>query len=146
MKKINRNLVEAGNARNEDYKQLLKKIIKDGLCPFCWENFEKYHPKPIFEKRKYWLVSENIYPYENSKNHFILVAKRHLIFPSELSKEEWQELLELIEFLKEKTNSNSGTLLMRFGETINTGASVEHLHAQFIVAKDKRYPIITRIG
>ena len=70
MKKINTNLVETKNARNKDYKQILEKIIKDKVCPFCWENIEKYHTKPILERRNYWLITENFYPYENTNFSF----------------------------------------------------------------------------
>jgi len=53
----------------------------------------------------------------------------------ELKNEDWLAVLKLAQYAVKKFNLPGGGLVMRFGETTYTGATVCHLHAHLIVPK-----------
>lgn len=121
------------NARTPEQKALMEKIIKDGVCPFCVENFTKYHPKPVLKETEYWFFTENMSPYLGTKHHFIFVYKpSHIHDPEELSPEGWGDLLTLIAWAKKEYGITGGTFAMRFGNNAKFSNSVKHLHAHLI--------------
>jgi diadenosine tetraphosphate (Ap4A) HIT family hydrolase len=131
------------------YANVIEQIKKDGVCPFCPESVAKYHKNPILKEGKFWVLTHNMYPYEGTKFHELLIHKTHITSFSEISKEAWDELND---FIKDFTGENKipgATFFMRFGDTRYTGASVSHLHAN-LVSPDgenkERKPIIARIG
>jgi ATP adenylyltransferase len=125
-------------ARTEEQKALMAKIESDGVCPFCSENFKKYHPKPVLKETDYWFVTENMSPYEGTSHHFIFVYKpAHIIKPEDILPLAAQNLFELITFVTETFSITGGSFFMRMGNMEWNGSSVEHLHAQFIVGKKK---------
>jgi ATP adenylyltransferase len=124
----------------------MKRIAEDGVCPFCPEHLKKYHVPPIVRESTHWLVTPNMYPYENTAHHFLFITKEHLTDSKNLSKDAWVELQELTKWLIETYGITSGTLLMRSGDMSKTGATVLHLHAQFVVGSDPSKPVITRVG
>lgn len=133
----------------DTYKNVIKKIAQDGVCPFCPENLAKYHKNPILKEYKYWLLTDNAYPYEEAKYHLLLIHRDHIETFEELSGEAWMELQSVLNEAVRDRRIKGGTLLMRFGETSHTGASVTHLHANLVSpdGEDKnRKPIITRIA
>ncbi len=151
---VNKNkLLNLNNARKKTQRVTMERIIKDGVCPFCENNFTKYHTKPILFKTKYWIVTENAWPYECTKNHFLLVYRpKHLEKSIELEKEAYADFKEIIERLEKERGMEFGTLLMRFGDMSQTGATVKHIHAQLIQgdSKNPKYNpskgVVTRIG
>jgi diadenosine tetraphosphate (Ap4A) HIT family hydrolase len=131
------------------YGNVISQIKKDGVCPFCPESLAKYHKNPIIKKGAFWLLTDNMYPYEGAKYHALLIHKAHITSFSEISKEAWDELNEFINYFTRENNIPGGTLIMRFGDTRYTGASVSHLHANFVSPdgeNEDRKPIIARIG
>jgi ATP adenylyltransferase len=132
-----------------DYGQLISEIKKDAICPFCPEGLAKYRKNPTIKDGKFWALSNNAYPYENSKYHILLIHKAHIESIGQISPEAWLEIKEMIQdYIREK-NIPGGTFFMRFGDTAYTGASVAHLHANFVSShgnqKDRK-PILARIG
>lgn len=133
------------------YGAVISQIAKDGVCPFCPENLAKYHKNPITEK-KFWFVTDNMYPYKPAKTHRLLIHKAHITHIGEISPEAWIELQEII--IDETANQKmvGGSLLCRFGDTHFTGASVNHLHASLFQSDpedptyDKKAGIMVRIG
>ena len=122
------------HARTDEQFALMKKIERDGVCPFCKEHFLTYHPKPIIKETDWWFVTENINPYKNTKLHYIFVYKReHITLPTEMSGEAAQDLFSSINWVIEKNKLIGGSVFMRFGDTDYTGSSVNHLHAHLIV-------------
>lgn len=134
------------NSRTDDQRDVMEQISKDGVCPFCRENFETYHSKPILFETEHWVVTENAWPYEHTKEHYLLVAKEHVTHVSALKLEAWQNLYECIARLEKEESLERGTLLMRFGDSTITGATVDHLHAQIVVGESKGTPVMTRVG
>jgi diadenosine tetraphosphate (Ap4A) HIT family hydrolase len=137
------------NHPDDKYNSVITNIQKDGVCPFCPDQLKKYHKNPILEETENWLVTNNMYPYKNSKHHILLIHKKHIENVRELGVEEWKELYEIFARAIERSKIPGGTLFMRFGNTRFTGASVSHLHAH-LVSSDPDNPeytaLLTRIG
>src|SRR3989344_7470644 len=121
--------METANDRLE-YLEVLEKIKKDGVCPFCPEHLLKYHKKPILLDGEFWIVTENMYPYKNTLFHFLFIHKRHIETVLDLSKDSWSELHLLHKWLIKTRGILGGTIIFRFGNNDRTGSSVKHLHAQ----------------
>ena len=143
--------VNLNNARLGVYAQVIEKIGKDNICPFCIENLGKIHPHPL-DERKFWTITDNAYPYIPKKEHLLIIHREHIDDVSKLSEEAWTELKNIINELKEKRKITGGSFIMRFGETKFTGASVTHLHAHLFQPDpdnpeyDKKKGVVTRIG
>ena len=146
---MNKSGLDLGNARKEEQINLMKKIITDGVCPFCHDFVDKinpaYHPNPILVENDFWIVTRNAWPYEKTKEHLILVVKRHILLPEEMTNEEILGLWDVVRKVKEELEITHSTLLMRSDSTGMTGATVQHLHAQLVVSAGEE-PVITRIG
>lgn len=133
------------------YQSVIAQIAEDGVCPFCPEYLAKYHRNPIIEKR-YWLLTDNMYPYKPSKVHRLIIHKKHVAHINELPTEAWVELLEILREETARGKVPGGTLMIRFGDTKYTGASVVHLHANLVQSDpddqsyDKTKGLTTRIG
>ena len=140
------NQMNINNARGELQIQNMKRIQKDGVCPFCPQHLKTYHEPPILREGAHWVVTFNMYPYQNSAYHFLFITKTHLTDTQDLSAEAWAELHEHIKWVDREYEIDCGTLLMRSGNMLKTGSSVSHLHAQFIVGSDPEKPIMTRVG
>ena len=131
------------------YEDIIKKIQKDGVCPFCPAHLARYHKKPIIKIGRYWILTENMYPYQGAKHHLLLLHKKHIERFSEISPAAWKELRALIDFTTAKLKIKGGAVIIRFGNTLYTGASVAHLHANLIspdTRKKNRQPILARVG
>lgn len=146
---MNKSGLDLSNARKEEQIKMMKKIIADGVCPFCHDFVEKtkpaYHPNPILVENDSWIVTRNAWPYENTKEHLILVIKRHPLTPEEMTQEEILDLWDIVKKVKQELKITHSTLLMRSDNTGKTGATVQHLHAQLIVSAGEE-PVITRVG
>ena len=134
-----------------EYAQVINKIAQDGVCPFCPEHLTKYHKKPL-EQKKFWTVTDNMYPYKPSKHHRLIIHREHITHLNEVSTEAWNELLEIFKAETAGKDISGGTFVMRFGNTKFTGASVSHLHAHIVQSDpddpsyDKAKGLTMRIG
>lgn len=141
--------VDLDNARFEDQRKVMEKIIEDGRCPFCPEFLERYHRKPIIKKGKYWTLTENQWPYDNTRVHLLAIFNIHVEHLREVPAEAGKELFELIEWAEDHYHVKGGGLAMRFGDTNYSAGTVSHLHAQFIVPdwdKDDFEPVRVKLG
>ncbi len=139
-------LMQIGNARTKLQADTMQKIHEEGFCPFCPEHIQKYHTPPIVRTGSHWYVTPNMYPYDNTKFHFLFITTAHITDSNDLSSEAWAELQEHIKWLIAEYKMSNGTLLMRSGDMTKTGATVSHLHAQFIVGESKDKPVLARVG
>lgn len=145
--------VDSNNANRPsgNYARVIDQIAKDGICPFCEENLEKYHKNPL-EKKKYWTVTNNMYPYKPTLHHKLFIHRAHVTHIHQVSAEAWQELREIYLHEVSKNSVDGGTLAMRFGNTKFTGASVSHLHAHLVQSNpddpdyDATRGLLMRIG
>ncbi len=146
---MNTTHVNLAHARKEHQRETMERIVRDGVCPFCRKHFERYHTKPILHETKHWLVTENFAPYEGARIHLLLVAQQHCTLPEELGSEAWANLQDVLAWIRTEFELAGGTLLMRWGDTEYTGATVTHLHAQLIVGAARNEggePILTALG
>jgi diadenosine tetraphosphate (Ap4A) HIT family hydrolase len=134
------------NARQPLQIENMRKIAAEGFCPFCPENMQKYHEPPILRTGTHWYVTPNMYPYDHTKHHFLFVTNEHITNSNNLSAAAWAELQEHIAWLSKEYKMETGTFLMRSGDMKKNGATVLHLHAQYIVAADPNQPVMTRVG
>lgn len=116
------------NARNPEQLKVMEKINEGGYCPFCRENLQKNHKKPIIFEGAHWILTENQWPYPAAKNHLLAISTVHAEKLTDLPAAAGAELLEIARFLEEKLNIKSGALCMRFGNPSGNGASVNHIH------------------
>lgn len=149
MKKPFVNLQNAGTRRDNTYKKVIDKIRKDGVCPFCSQYLTQYHKKPIIKTGRFWILTDNMYPYKGAKQHLLLIHKKHIETITDISHEAWNELLKFIQAETKKRAVAGGTFYIRFGDTLYTNASVTHLHANLIspdIRRKNRKNIFTRVG
>lgn len=125
--------VDLDNARADDQREIMKKIIEADHCPFCLENLKKYHTPAILKETKNWLLTSNKWPYKNTKHHLLGIIKTHKENLTELTPEEGAELVEMLKFAQEYTQAPGGGFAMRFGDTDYSAGTVSHLNFQFIV-------------
>lgn len=147
--KVPTEFVDIDNARVEEQKRVMEQIIADGDCPFCLENLKKYHPRPIIRETKHWLLTENAWPYENTKLHLLLIAKTHFENLAGLTPEMGADYVELLKWVEQEYQVPGGGIALRFGDTNYSAGTVLHLHAQFIVPdidKEDFQPTRFKIG
>lgn len=151
MKETEKKLVSTTNARPGHYSDVISDIAEKKVCPFCKEQIMNFHKKPIVEK-DHWLVTDNMYPYKPAKNHLLLIHKKHIEHVQDISTEAWRELKQIIDSSSKDRAISGGSLMMRFGESQYTGASVLHLHAHIYQSDpdstdyNKKTGVFTRIG
>ncbi len=141
--------MNTANARPGVYDSVISQIAKEKVCPFCPDQLATYHKNPILHEDEYWLVTDNMYPYKDTKTHLLFIHKEHIVHLSELSSTAWKELQALTNKFIQDKKIPGGTLLIRFGDTSYTGASVNHLHAHLVSSdpeKEGYAPVLARIG
>ena len=140
------------NSRTEHQKMVMEKINEEGHCPFCLENLEKYHKNPILTEGKFWLLTDNQWPYENVKHQLLAIYKKHIEHISEIEAGAGDELVKLFTAEAKKRNIPGGAMCMRFGSNQgkgNYGSTVLHLHAHLIepdLENSKKEKIKFKIG
>ena len=122
------------HARSDKQKEIMRQIETDGICPFCSENFLKYHTEPIIKETDSWILTKNFSPYEGSVYHFLFVYKpSHINSPGDMTSDSRVELFDIVDELCKEHQIDGGSILMRFGDGNINGSSVEHLHAHIVV-------------
>lgn len=125
--------LDIDNTREPEQVEVMEKIIESGECPFCLEVIKKYHQTPILKETDHWVFTRNAWPYENTREHFLLILKTHKERLSELTAEEGADYFRLIAWAEQEFKIPGGGLAMRFGDTNYSAGTVKHLHAQLIV-------------
>lgn len=136
MDKNSKKFVNPRFARKGEYKKVIEKIISEGRCPFCPENFN-HHKNQILKKTKKWFITKSSWPYKNSEHHFLVIGKSHKEFFTELDFNDFKEVKNLVNWAIKRFNLKGGALNLRFGSTDYTGATVNHLHFHLIIPKSK---------
>jgi len=125
--------IELSNCRTPEQKRVMKAIADAGHCPFCIEQFENYHKKPVLWEGLHWKVSENMWPYPNSKAHLVLFSRTHAEGIEDLPPGAFEELGTILRWASHTFDIPGGGFYMRFGEPIWTGGTVRHIHAHIAV-------------
>ncbi len=126
--------INISSIRREDQRAVMEKIREEGHCPFCRENLAKYHKNPILKEGKFWLLTDNQWPYEKVKHQMLAIYKTHVEHISEIDPEAGKELVEMFAQAARERKISGGGMAMRFGssEHGNYGSSVLHIHAHLI--------------
>ncbi len=119
-------------ARDAEQLRRMKKHQQEGTCHFCPEGF-KEHTAPIIKEGKYWFITANDNPYPGTVHHYLIVSKRHITRETELSREEWLEKLEMLQWLENHLHPEGFSEFSRNGDLAHTHASLDHLHFHFLV-------------
>ncbi len=152
LKRKHNPFVNLSNARLGGQREIMEEILTLGLCPFCPASLSKFHLKPILKETTHWLLTENQWPYGNTRVHLLAIHKTHIERLSDLTPEAAQEFFSLMQWAEKKFNLTGGGIGMRFGDITVNGATVAHLHAQLLTAKitdrnDPDYkPVRLRVG
>ena len=123
--------VNEQNAKRGVYESVIKDIADQKVCPFCPEQLLNFHTNPI-RQHGHWSVTNNLYPYQPVKQHVLLIHVEHIEHVDQLSAQAWGELHEILIAESKSRGMAGGSLVMRFGDTRFTGASVAHLHANLV--------------
>jgi len=120
--------------RRDDQRKVMEEIKDQGHCPFCRENLDKYHKRPIIKEGKFWVLTENQWPYEKTKHQLLAIYRTHIEHLSEIDSKAGAELIEMFKEEAKKRKMEGGGIAIRFGasEYGNFGSSVLHIHAHLI--------------
>lgn len=129
---LKKDFVDPRYAKSADYRAVLEEIIKEGKCPFCPENF-RWHPKPTLFEDDQWFLTEAGWKYENAEHHLLLIGKTHKKHFLELSPNDLEKIRALVNRACVLFKIQGGAIMLRFGDTEYTGATVKHLHFHLIV-------------
>jgi len=100
--------------------------INKESCPFC-----NYNKNFLIKEYNYFILLKNKFPYLETKEHVLLVPKRHIAYFYEFNKEEKEEYLEIIDELLKK-----GYFLLQRYYKYNKTSTVYHFHTHFILNKE----------
>lgn len=149
MAKNDKEHVNIDHARVPHQIEVMQRIIAEGKCPFCRENLMEYHTNPILHENEHWILTENFAPYEGARKHYLLIAKKHCVGFWELSNEAKLDFFSILEVVRTQDEMKGGSIVMRFGDTEYTSATVTHLHAQLITGASREEgteKILTALG
>lgn len=135
MKENTNRFIIKENTRLKNQKKVYEKINQKGHCPFCEKNLFEYHKKPIIKKGKYWILTDNQWPYDKIKHQVLAIYKKHIEHIEEMAPEAGKELIEMFQKESKKRNIPGGGIAIRFGSNPEKGSygnSVLHIHAHMI--------------
>lgn len=116
-----------------------------GECSFC--NPGKMKNQPIGGVWwKSWYIKHNDFPYPHQKLHLVIIHKTrqgeaHKTKLSELTPDEFAELLEVIKWVECEFKLPGGLFAFRFGAFDHSGATIAHLHCH-IQVPDQTGPVV----
>ena len=131
--------VDLTHARFDDQREVMKQIIRDGVCPFFPENLRRYHKQVIHSEGDYWILTDIQWPRENTRIHLLAIYRQHAESLSDISPEAGRELIQFLQWAEKHFGMKGGAFFLRFGDTSYSGATVKHLHVQLVVP-DKEKP------
>jgi ATP adenylyltransferase len=142
--------VDQHYARSVDYSKDLTEIAAAQVCPFCPENFH-WHPNPVLREDGQWLITRIRENYENADQHFLIICREHKEWFGEVSGADWEAVSRLAQWVADEFGITGGAMMLRFGDTRLTGATVRHLHfhlTQPVVdpATNRAIPVYFPIG
>ena len=120
------------HARTPEQKAQMERIRKEGICPFCPEHLKANHRAPIEWKGRHWAITKNDYPYAGTALHYLAISTSHMTKIAQISDEAFAELGRHMKRISKRNRLPGGVLVMRFGDTKRTGATIEHVHAHLI--------------
>lgn len=132
---------EYSNVRSPEQTAAMERDEREGKCVFC----EPESDREILREGKYWYITPNSFPYENTAEHLLIVPHTHHQSLEELPPEAGQELLEMAQWAIHVKEMGWGGLGARFGDMRYSGATVGHLHFNLLSAKREPEPGTKRV-
>src|SRR5271166_1525963 len=74
-------------ARGEEQLERMRRLEAEGVCVFCLEHAAAFQREPVEEVGTHWYVTRNDFPYEGAEDHYLIVARRHVVSFDELPEE-----------------------------------------------------------
>ncbi len=124
------------NARDKEQSSRMMEAEKKNECFFCID-FTTLGASGKLWENPFWFVKPNDYPYTGTKQHFLVVARRHVTSIGELSTNEKLSVFEAIEWTKARFELDGFSLFVRSGNMRRTAATIDHLHFHIIVGEEK---------
>jgi len=125
--------LDLDNARYPDQIATMQASLQAGESPFLPANLAKYHHLPVIKQGQYWYITANQWPYPHTARHFLIISNEYWTRLDQITPEAASEVLALANWLQKEYNVPGGALCIRFGDTDYSGASIDHLHWQFIM-------------
>lgn len=117
------------NAREQEQLDIMVRMEAEDKDPMAPEYIEQ----EILFQTKYWHVSYNRFPYENSEKHFLVVATEPVYRIDDMSLEMWGDLKTVWQKLIDEYDMDGGALCFRFGNPAKSGASLKRLHCHIFM-------------
>jgi ATP adenylyltransferase len=125
-------LYDLDAARSDEQRRYMEELEADGICIFCPEHVERYHPEPVEHSGRHWYVTRNAFPYAGTTAHYLIVPHLHVASFDELPDEAGAELWAMKRWLREKLAPAATATVERSGDMRLNGSSVAHLHTHFV--------------
>lgn len=140
-----------GNARTPEQHAEMVALEAAGICIFCPSSYSypksedeprevllDYPDGPSYKKQVLlangtWAILRNEYPYDGTKEHALLVPSEHVTRMDQLSSRSQAGFWEILDGAAMMFGRNYYVLGARNGDMRYTGATIAHLHIQFIV-------------
>jgi ATP adenylyltransferase len=144
-------LYDLDAARSEEQRRYMDGLEAAGICIFCPEHVERYHPHPVERSGRYWYVTKNGFPYAGTVAHYLIVPHLHVVSFDELPDEAGAELWAMKRRLKEELAPAAVATVERSGDMRLNGGSVAHLHTHFVALDSApqttvRFRVSARVG
>jgi ATP adenylyltransferase len=122
-----------GNSRAAEQLNEMQRLETEGKCLFCPEQLDTHPTQRVLKKTNGWRVTENRYPYKDTKLHLLLIPTLHvsdiLSLPPELLADFWGVLA----WVKRTYTLEFYGLGVRCGDCKYTGGTIQHLHVHVVV-------------
>ena len=125
-------LYDLAAARSETQRRRMEDLEAAGICVFCQEHVAEHQPEPIEHTGRHWYVTKNRYPYEGTRDHYLIVARRHVLSFDELPDEAGAELWSIKRMLMAELEPAAVATIERSGNMLYNGGSVAHLHIHLV--------------
>jgi ATP adenylyltransferase len=125
-------LYDLAAARSAAQRRRMEELEAAGICVFCEEHVAEHQPEPIEHTGEHWFVTKNRYPYEGTRAHYLIVARRHVTSFDELPDEAGAELWSIKRMLKARLEPAAVATVERSGNMLYNGGSVAHLHIHLV--------------
>ena len=101
------------------------------FCPFCVT--ERARRKQQAERiTGGWMLLKNEYPHKNTSQMWLMVPRRHVFNPQELTDHDWSQIGTLFAEWLAMTGVRGGGMMYRFGDPHLNVGTVPHLHVNLI--------------
>lgn len=119
-------------ARGEEQRAYMARLEAEGVCVFCPEHVARYQRAPVEHDGEHWYVTPNSFPYAGAAEHYLIVARRHVVSFDELPDEAGAELWAIRRMLARRLEPLALATVERSGDMRFNGGSVAHLHVHLV--------------